>query len=145
MKSEYVNNILDASINTLKMFNVETQIKKPELKEINSNYINIKIGLFGDINGTIILSTNEKLGCELINKMYQGMMEVSKIDDMGKSALAELGNMIAGSTATNLSNIGVNIDITTPSVNKNEKSMKKYFCVPLNYNGENIETFMNFS
>ena len=48
-------------------------------------------------------------------------MPVDTMDEMAKSALSELGNMIMGNTATLLFNTGVNIDITPPTLMMGEK------------------------
>jgi len=63
-------------------------------------------------------------------------MEVKSLDEMAKSAIAELGNMIMGNVSTEFYNTGVKIDITPPTVlvgNDMAFSTKgiKTICVPL--------------
>jgi len=63
-------------------------------------------------------------------------MPVNEIDEMAKSALSELGNMIMGNSATLLFNKGVKIDITPPSLVKGtaieiSSAGMETMCVPL--------------
>jgi len=63
-------------------------------------------------------------------------MPVEEIDEMAKSALSELGNMIMGNSATLLFNVGAQIDITPPSLVKGTSieitsAGMETICVPL--------------
>ena len=65
-----------------------------------------------------------------------GGMTVDTFDDMAKSAISELGNMIIGNTATILSTRGISVEITPPSLLVGENidvspSIKQTICVPL--------------
>jgi len=52
---------------------------------------------------------------DVASRMMMGM-PVDVIDDMAKSALSKLGNMMMGNAATLLSNNNVLIDITPPTL-----------------------------
>ena len=52
---------------------------------------------------------------DVASRMMMGM-PVAEIDDMAKSALSELGNMIMGNAATLLANNDLKIDITPPTL-----------------------------
>lgn len=72
-----------------------------------------------------------------IASIMMGGMPIEKFDDMPKSAISELGNMIMGNTATILFTKGIGIEITPPSLLMGEKitvsqSSMKTICVPLN-------------
>ena len=43
-------------------------------------------------------------------------MPVEELDEMGRSALGEFSNMVTGNASTLLSNSGVQVDITPPSI-----------------------------
>jgi len=45
-----------------------------------------------------------------------GGYAITEIDEMGKSAISELGNMISGNASTMLYNQGVHVDITPPRI-----------------------------
>ncbi|SDI69271.1 chemotaxis protein CheX [Alteribacillus bidgolensis] len=47
-----------------------------------------------------------------------GVMEISKMADMGWSAIQEFGNWIAGKAASELTNTSAVIDISPPVVNE---------------------------
>ena len=49
---------------------------------------------------------------EIISKMM--MQPVNTIDEIGQSAISELGNMIAGNAATVFASNNIRIDITPP-------------------------------
>jgi chemotaxis protein CheX len=63
-------------------------------------------------------------------------MEVNALEEMAKSAIAELGNMIMGNVSTEFYNNGIKIDITPPTVlvgNDIAVSTKslKTICIPI--------------
>ena len=43
-------------------------------------------------------------------------MPIAELDEMGQSAISELGNMISGNASTILYNQGVRVDITPPKI-----------------------------
>jgi len=47
---------------------------------------------------------------------------ISEIDEMGRSAISELGNMISGNASTILYNQGVRVDITPPKLIQSAQS-----------------------
>lgn len=83
----------------------------------NGNYLGdssiIKLGLMGNLNGEVVLNIEKPTALEIVSKMM--MMPVEAIDALGQSAISELGNMIAGNTATVFANSDIIIDITPPS------------------------------
>lgn len=79
------------------------------------NSVAIYIGLVGQIQGYLLIRVSEEIA-KRIASLLMGGMPVEQLDDMTISALSELGNMIAGSSATNLSVMGIEVDITTPTM-----------------------------
>ncbi|MCL2165103.1 MAG: chemotaxis protein CheX [Oscillospiraceae bacterium] len=75
----------------------------------------IEVGLIGEIDGKAILCIPLQIALFIISQMMMGM-EVTKIDEIGQSALKELANMVMGNTATILYNKGIGIDISTPKM-----------------------------
>lgn len=73
-------------------------------------------------------------------------MPVSEFDDMARSAISELGNMVMGNAATILSNNNVMIDITPPTIITGTTTIESpdstMFKVPLIY--ENYEVTLCF-
>ena len=72
-------------------------------------------------------------------------MPVTEIDDMAKSALSELGNMIMGNAATLLSNKNFRIDITPPTLGMGSTTLTSpnmtSIKVPLLYDGGEVRLF----
>ena len=64
-----------------------------------------------------------------------GGYAISEIDEMVRSAISELGNMISGNASTMLYNQGVRVDITPPKVIESAQSAgfyaKQALTVPL--------------
>ncbi|SHJ83859.1 chemotaxis protein CheX [Paramaledivibacter caminithermalis] len=146
MKAEYINPFIKASKEILtQMTQLNFQVGKPTLKTspYSANNIVILIGITGDIKGQAMLSFDESMALKVVSKMMGGM-EIKDLDDIGKSALSELGNMILGNSATLLFNIGVEIDITPPTLMTGENlsvsgNQMQVISVPLDSDGEKID------
>lgn len=146
MKAEYINPFIKASKEILtQMTQINFQVGRPTLKSspFSANNIIIMIGITGDIKGQAILSLDKSMALNVVSKMMGGM-EVTELNDISKSALSELGNMILGNSATLLFNAGVKVDITPPtlmigdnlSVSSNQMQV---ISVPLESDGSVIE------
>ena len=72
----------------------------------------IELGIVGGLSGKVILNMEHPTALEIISKMM--MMPVNTIDEIGQSAISELGNMIAGNAATVFASNNILIDITPP-------------------------------
>lgn len=140
MKVEYINPFIEASLSVIS----QTSGFKPAVGKVyikNSPYggdgVIILIGLTGQISGNVVISLSKNLACKIASAMMFGM-PVPELDEMAKSAIAELCNMILGHTANIFSNANMNIDITPPTVLTGENmqfspSKAVTVCVPLNF------------
>ncbi len=116
MKAEHINPFIISVCKIMKdMCMLDLKIGKPSMT--NGVYPGdtsiIRLGLLGNLTGEVVLNIAHPMALEVVSKMV--MMPVDTIDDMGKSAISELGNMIAGNAATVFSNGNILIDITPPS------------------------------
>ena len=98
----------------------------------------ILVGLAGEIKGQVFFSMEENVACTIASAMMMGM-PVSELDEMSKSAISELGNMIVGNAATLFSSKGISIDITTPTVMVGTNisistNTTQTVCVPVEFN-----------
>jgi chemotaxis protein CheX len=75
----------------------------------------IQIGVTGHMTGDIVFGLSKPVALKIVSAMMGGFA-ITEIDDIGKSAISELGNMISGNACTMLYNQGVQIDITPPRV-----------------------------
>lgn len=118
MKVEYVEPFIKASQNILlQIVNEEAVLGKLFLKDstFHGDNVIIIIGIAGDIRGQVIFNLSQKSACNVVSKMMCGM-PVSSLDDMAKSAIGELANMISGNAAMLFSEQKINLDITPPTI-----------------------------
>lgn len=118
MKVEYINPFIKATTGVLKTIaNLDFVVGKPYIKAspyLPKNLI-IVVGITGEIRGQAVISMDLDLAKSIASAMMMGM-PVDELDELSKSALSELGNMIMGNSATLLFNTGVSIDITPPTL-----------------------------
>lgn len=137
MKADFINPFIQGSQSILRsVCNLETSLGKVCLK--NKPYtgeVFVAIDIIGDSQGKVIYSMTNDTACSVASMMMMGM-PVPALDDMSKSALCELSNMISGNVATIFSGIGKKIDIKSPCFNDNSDfiSYDKILSVPLNIN-----------
>lgn len=75
----------------------------------------IMLGITGEISGQVCVVMGINTAKDIASRMMMGM-PVMELDDMARSALSELGNMIMGNAATLLFNNNISIDITPPTL-----------------------------
>ncbi len=75
----------------------------------------IMLGITGEISGQVCVVMGMNTAKDIASRMMMGM-PVMELDDMARSALSELGNMIMGNAATLLFNNNISIDITPPTL-----------------------------
>lgn len=118
MKIEYINPFIEASksiINQTTGFLPE--MGKPYVKEApyKGNNVLVLIGLTGEIHGSAVIIFSNDVACKIAAAMMM-VESISELDEIAKSAISELCNMILGNTATIFSQKGINIDITPPTM-----------------------------
>lgn len=138
MNVEYINPFINVSVNLIKMV-CNADAKRGQIYIKNSPFktdsVAIIIGVAGEFKGQVFFSMDESTACKIASSMMMGM-EVTSLDEMSKSAIAELGNMIMGNVSTEFYNSGIRIDITPPTVlvgkdmNISTKGIKT-ICIPL--------------
>lgn len=145
MNVEYINPFIEASQSVLKQIaNIDVKLGKIFIKTspYDSDSVVIIIGITGKIRGQVIFTMNRKVALHIASSMMAGM-PVTELDEISKSAISELTNMILGNTATILYNRGIGIEITPPSLllgdNMQISNNKlKTVCIPLHLNGDDI-------
>lgn len=147
MDVKYINPFINVSINIVQQIcNVGAKRGQIYVKDspfIADNVV-IIIGIAGDFKGQVFFTMQEKTACSIASSMMFGM-DVPTLDEMAKSAIAELGNMIMGNVSTEFYNEGIKIDITPPTVlvgsdiNISTKGIQT-ICVPIEIeNGNRLE------
>ena len=138
MNIEYINPFIEASQTVLKQIaSLDARLGKVYLKTspYHSEDIIIMVGLTGRIRGQAIFSMRMDFAKKIASSMMMGA-PVNEFDEMAKSAISELANMIMGNAATLLYNRGMNIDITPPSLLTGENMQitsgkMRTICIPL--------------
>jgi Predicted inhibitor of MCP methylation, homolog of CheC len=105
-----------------------SEVKKGNLsvkgQELNGNGVIIIVGIVGEIRGNIVYSIEIENAKKIASTMMMGM-PVNEFDEMAKSALSELTNMLTANAATCFSTIGITIDISTPTLLHGENMVVK--------------------
>lgn len=138
MNIEYINPFIEASQTVLKQIaGLEAKLGKVYLKEspYKSDCIIIMVGLTGKMRGQAMFTMNIDVALEIASSMMGGMT-VTALDEISKSAISELTNMILGNTATILYNKGTVVEITPPSFLMGDNLQISYtklktVCIPL--------------
>ncbi|GEL08518.1 chemotaxis protein CheX [Salisediminibacterium halotolerans] len=100
---------------------------------IPSDDVSVVLGVKGQLAGQIICSLTYQTAQKIIAAMMGGA-KVEQIDEMGWSAIQEFGNWIAGSTATELSEVNYLTDVSPPIVNEGVSkfhSSSKFITIPI--------------
>ncbi|HWR61852.1 MAG TPA: chemotaxis protein CheX [Clostridia bacterium] len=138
MNVEYIKPFINVSVDLIKMIcNANVNRGQVFIKDspFMAGNVVIIIGIAGEFKGQVFFSMNESTACKIASLMMFGM-EVNALEEMSKSAIAELGNMIMGNVSTEFYNSGIKIDITPPTIlvgNDMAVSTKglRTLCVPL--------------
>lgn len=145
MSADYINPFLMATTGIIKdVCQEELSIGKPYIKtnEFGEDSAIIMIGLTGQLKGQVLLAFNMQSALYVASKMMMGM-PVTELDDMAKSAISELGNMIMGNAATMLSQKGILVDITPPTLVTGTFNIVTTYaqnvCVPLDSSNIKLE------
>lgn len=118
MKAEYLNPFLESARMVIEqMVQIRPSTGELSIRDIKfaDNHVWIQIGITGHMNGDIVFGLSESVALRMISAMMGGYV-ITEIDEMGKSAISELGNMISGNASTMLYNQGVFVDITPPKI-----------------------------
>lgn len=98
------------------MLNPEVEAGKPFFNEepLSRYEIMVLVGVLGDLQGQVICGMSEETATQIIAQMMG--TKIDYIDEMGKSAICELKNIIVGNASTNLSEVGYRCTITPPLI-----------------------------
>ncbi len=118
IRAEQINPFLMSTRQVMQQVcNIEVQfgkIDKTDFK-IDGNPMLIMLGITGELCGQACFVLTVDIAKKIASRMMMGM-PVESFDEMARSAISELGNMVMGNAATILSNSNVLIDITPPTI-----------------------------
>ncbi|HOA96597.1 MAG TPA: chemotaxis protein CheX [Acetivibrio saccincola] len=138
MNVEYINPFIEASRTVLKQITgIDAKLGKIFVKTspYASDNILIIVGLTGKIRGQAVFAMNQYVALDIASSMMGGI-ETVELDEMSKSAISELANMILGNATTILYNRGIGVEITPPTFLMGENmqisnTKMKTICIPL--------------
>ncbi|MBO8164507.1 MAG: chemotaxis protein CheX [Brevibacillus sp.] len=116
MKTEYITPFLESAVTVIEQTcNVAPLRGDVEMTEVTlrDEHIWIVIGLAGQLTGDVLFGIHKQVALKIVSAMMGGF-PVTSLDEMGKSAISELGNMISGNASMLLYNQGIQIDISPP-------------------------------
>ncbi|WP_334075789.1 MULTISPECIES: chemotaxis protein CheX [Paenibacillus] len=140
MKAEVINPFLESARTVIQqVVQVSPSTGSLGVKEIRpvEDHIWIQIDMTGHFSGMVVFGLQEEVALRIVSAMMGGFV-LTEMDEMGQSAISELGNMISGNASTILSNQGYVVDITPPKVIKSEgnpAAPRKALCIPLLMDG----------
>lgn len=123
MKEEYINSFIEGAQSVIKMLcGIEVKHHKVYLRNspILFNEVVIMIGVTGKIKGQVYFELSREITKKIASAMMGGI-PVLEIDEISKSAVSEMGNMIMGNLSTIFENKDMSIDITPPTFLTGEK------------------------
>jgi chemotaxis protein CheX len=95
---------------------IPMQVERHSPVSVDAPLLHVKMGVLvgvtGQSRGRLLLESDEHVFGKVAEQMYGMALE----GDMLESFVGELGNMIAGTMSTQVSQAGILIDITPPTV-----------------------------
>ena len=103
--------------------------------------VTVAVCIVGAFEGQVVFNMGDNMGRFIVSRMMMGMPCDSLQDDMAKSAVSELANIISGNVATIFAGKEIVVDIKPPELRFNATSGEfpfaekagKIVCVPLQF------------
>lgn len=139
IRAEQINPFLMSTRQVMQQVcNIEVKFGKIEKSDfkLDGDPMLIMLGITGELSGQACFVMSIDIAKKIASRMMMGM-PVDTFDEMARSAISELGNMVMGNAATILSNSNVLIDITPPTLITGTTSIESpdstMFKVPILY------------
>jgi len=142
MNVKYINPFLLATRDIVsQVLGLIPAFEKPYLKETpfdTKEELLIIIGVTGEMNGQVLINIDRTSCINIASQMMSGMPTI--FDELSKSAVSELCNMILGTAATYFANQGIAINITSPTILEGQiikvSQKQQLICVPVKISEE---------
>jgi chemotaxis protein CheX len=117
MRVEYINPFVEATFSVLNEV-LDVDVKRGDLY-LKSTTIAIQgvaaiVGLAGDVEGRVLFDMTRETALAVAGVMNGQVF--SELDDMAKSTIQELANMITAQAVTKLHGLGFKFDLTPPAL-----------------------------
>ncbi|MFZ5813972.1 MAG: chemotaxis protein CheX [Bacillota bacterium] len=117
MRTELTEAFAEAAVHVLQEMlgtQVERGAQRVESTVLHAEEVTVLVGLTGEMSGLCLLTMPNATAYAVVGAMMGEPVE--SLDEIGRSAVAELGNMIAGAATIKLEQQGISSNITPPSV-----------------------------
>ena len=146
MDAKLVNPFIDAFTTVMPQMGFqEPKRTKMSVKDkvAESLGVSVIVGFTKQIRGNVIYNMSEDTAKYIASTMMMGM-PVESFDEMAQSAISEMSNMLTANAATNLTAMGLEVDISTLSLSVGEKfqikiSGEQYLTVEMDLGGHPVE------
>ena len=108
--------------------------------------VTVSVNVFGAFEGEVVYNMETEAGCFIASQLMMGMPVPTLEDEMAKSAVSELANIISGNVATIFAGKEIVVDIKPPQLRFNASAgdfplsakTPKIVCVPLNFKSGHV-------
>ena len=146
MDAKLVNPFIDAFTAVMPQIGFpEPKRAKVTVKQKNavSLGVSVIVGFTKQIRGNVVYNMSEDTAKFIASTMMMGM-PVEAFDEMAQSAISELSNMLTANTATNITGLGLDVAISTPSLTVGSDfevkiSDGQYLVVEMDLSGKLVE------
>lgn len=146
MDAKLVNPFIDAFMTVLPQIGFQEPTRAAmnvKDKMTQSLGVTIIVGFTKQIRGNVVYNMSEDTAKYIAFTMMMGM-PVESFDEMAQSAVSEMSNMLTANAATNLAAMGLEVDISTPSLSVGSEfqvkiSNEKYLTVTMDVSGHPVE------
>ena len=146
MDAKLVNPFIDAFMTVLPQIGFQEPTRAAmnvKDKMTQSLGVTIIVGFTKQIRGNVVYNMSEDTAKYIASTMMMGM-PVESFDEMAQSAVSEMANMLTANAATNLTALGYEADISTPSLSVGDSFVVKisnepYLAIEMDLGGHIVE------
>ena len=146
MDVKLVNPFIDAFTTVLPQMGFATPTRtgmSVKEKSATSLGVAVIVGFTKEIRGSVVYNMSEETAKYIASTMMLGM-PVESFDEMAQSAISEMSNMLTANAATNLTALGLEVDISTPSLTVGADfqikiSNEQYLTIMMDVGGHAVE------
>lgn len=114
-QSSYITGVINSVIEAMrKVISLDFERGAPKLVEnfIEQTDMSVLVGVIGELSGRLVIEAKKDVFITLAERMFGA----SVTGEILESFVGEFGNMIAGNTALELSNNGLKVNISPPTI-----------------------------
>jgi chemotaxis protein CheX len=115
---KYINPFIEAFFSVMPQLGFgKVEKTNLSLKDSNLTYTGVimTVGIVGEMKGNVVYYLDLENAKKVASTMMMGM-PVDEFNEMAQSAISELANMLTANAATFFANIGITVDISTPTL-----------------------------